>query len=125
MPATTPRVSSPTAEPEVDPAAPPGLPGDGRPLERAARIFRALGDPERLRLMLILVDGERSVTHLAQAVGDRDLSTISNRLRVLRTDDLVARRRAGKRVFYRLADQHVFDLVANALAHAEERRRPR
>jgi hypothetical protein len=47
-------------------------------------------------------------------------STVSQRLRVLRAEGLVVRRRAGVHLHYRLSDRHVADLVANALAHATE-----
>lgn len=90
-------------------------------LERASRIFRALGDSARLRLMVLLAQGEACVTELAAAEGD-EISTVSQRLRVLRAEELVARRRRGKHVLYGLADQHVADLISNALAHASEHR---
>jgi len=61
------------------------------------------------------------VTELAEAEGE-SLSTISQRLRVLRAESLVVRRRRGKHINYALADQHVMDMVFNALAHATERR---
>lgn len=49
------------------------------------------------------------------------MSTISQRLRVLRSENIIVRRRRGKHINYALADQHVMDLVFNALAHATER----
>jgi ArsR family transcriptional regulator, lead/cadmium/zinc/bismuth-responsive transcriptional repressor len=85
-------------------------------LERAARLFRAAGDVGRLRLLDELMDGERCVTELAEALG-ANLSTISQQLRTLRVEELVATRREGKHIFYRLADHHVVELVANVLAH--------
>ena len=48
------------------------------------------------------------------------ISTVSQQLRVLRSENLVSRRRAGKHIFYGLADQHIRDLVLSALAHAAE-----
>jgi ArsR family transcriptional regulator len=45
---------------------------------------------------------------------------VSQRLKVLRTEGLIRRRRDGLHVYYALADAHVSDLVANALAHAGE-----
>ena len=60
------------------------------------------------------------VTELAASEGE-SLSTISQRLRVLRTENIIVRRRRGKHINYGLADQHVMDLVFNALAHATER----
>lgn len=88
-------------------------------LERAAGLFRALGDVPRLRLLALLAQGEACVTELAADQGE-GLSTVSQRLRVLRSEKTVSRRRDGKHILYRLADQHVADLVFNALAHASE-----
>jgi DNA-binding transcriptional ArsR family regulator len=89
-------------------------------LERAARLFRAIGEPSRLRLLSRLAQGEMCVTELA--VSEREsLSTISQRLRVLRSENLIVRRRRGKHINYALADQHVMELIFNALAHATER----
>lgn len=90
-------------------------------LETASRLFRAIGDPARLRLLLSkLAQGEMCVTELAVSEGE-SLSTISQRLRVLRSENIIVRRRRGKHISYGLADQHVMDLVFNALAHASER----
>ncbi len=91
----------------------------GPSMEQAARLFRALGDMPRLRLVALLAQGEACVTELAQAEQE-EMSTISQRLRVLRSEHVVVRRRRGKHINYALADQHVMDLVFNALAHASE-----
>jgi ArsR family transcriptional regulator, lead/cadmium/zinc/bismuth-responsive transcriptional repressor len=96
------------------------LPVDDAALERASRLFRAIGEPARLRLLSRLAHGEMCVTELAAAEKE-SVSTISQRLRVLRSEDLIVRRRRGKHIDYGLADQHVLDLVFNALAHASER----
>jgi len=88
-------------------------------LERAARLFRALGEESRLRIVAALSQGEACVTELASA-SDESLSTVSQRLRVLRAEKIVVRRRAGKHINYALADAHVTEMVFNALAHASE-----
>jgi DNA-binding transcriptional ArsR family regulator len=93
---------------------------DDAALERASRLFRAIGEPSRLRLLSRLAQGEMCVTELAASEGE-SLSTISQRLRVLRAESIIVRRRRGKHINYALADQHVMDLVFNALAHATER----
>lgn len=92
---------------------------DPAAVEAAATFFRAVGDPERLRLLSLLSQGERCVTELAETRGV-GLPVVSQRLRVLRGAGLVERRREGQHVWYRLADVHVADLVATALAHATE-----
>ncbi|WP_394850373.1 metalloregulator ArsR/SmtB family transcription factor [Pendulispora brunnea] len=88
--------------------------------ERAASLFRTAADVSRLKLLERLADGEWCVTELAEAAGSA-LSTVSQQLRMLRAERIVARRRAGKHVFYSLADRHVIDMVHNALEHAAER----
>jgi DNA-binding transcriptional ArsR family regulator len=90
-------------------------------VEQAARIFRVLGDAPRMRLVAYLAGGAACVTELAMAEGD-NLSTVSQRLRLLRAENVVSRRRRGKHVEYALADQHVADLVASVLGHAKEPR---
>ena len=88
-------------------------------LDGAARLFRALGDGPRLRLLTHLIAGERCVGELAELEGE-SLSTISQRLRILRSEKIITRRRSGKHVNYALADRHIADLVINATAHAAE-----
>jgi ArsR family transcriptional regulator, lead/cadmium/zinc/bismuth-responsive transcriptional repressor len=88
-------------------------------IERAANLFRALGEPSRLRLLSRLIDGSRCVGELAEAENEA-MSTISQRLRVLRAENIVVRRRNGKHIHYGLVDRHVTNLVLNALAHADE-----
>lgn len=86
-------------------------------LERAAAIFRAAGDISRLKILYRLCDGEWCVTELADAAGV-GLSTVSQQLRLLRAERIVGRRRAGKHIFYSLADSHVSVLVQSAIEHA-------
>ncbi len=88
-------------------------------LERAAQLFRAMGDGPRLRILDLLQSGERCVTEIVAAVGEK-FPTVSQRLRILRGEGLIARRRDGNHVYYALADRHVADLIHNALAHALE-----
>ncbi|HEX4132461.1 MAG TPA: metalloregulator ArsR/SmtB family transcription factor [Pirellulales bacterium] len=93
---------------------------DDETLERTAAIFRALGDPGRLRILAWLARGPLCVTELAASL-DENVSTVSQRLKLLRSERLARSRREGKHIFYALADRHVAELVANALEHANER----
>ncbi len=88
-------------------------------LERAARLFKAIGEVPRLRLLTRLAQGEVCVTQLAEAEGET-ISTISQRLRVLRNENIILRTRRGKHITYTLADEHIMDLVLTAVAHAGE-----
>jgi ArsR family transcriptional regulator, lead/cadmium/zinc/bismuth-responsive transcriptional repressor len=87
--------------------------------ERAAGIFRALGDTSRLQMLAMLAEGDMCVTEIAGRLGD-NLSAVSQRLRLLRSERIVKQRREGKHIFYSLADRHVAELILNALAHAAE-----
>ena len=92
---------------------------DEEACRRAADIFRALGDAARLRLLVMLQGGEMCVTEIAQHT-EEQLSTVSQRLRLLRSERLVSHRREGKHVYYSLLDDHVARLVSNAIEHAAE-----
>lgn len=98
--------------------APFSAPSD-RILESAAAMLSAAGDPARLRLLLRLAEGERCVSELAEAEGDK-LTTISARLKLLHSARLVSRRREAKHVHYALHDDHVLRLVRDILDHAAE-----
>lgn len=87
--------------------------------ERASRMLRAAGDVSRLRLLELLSRGEACVTGIAAASGE-GLSTVSQRLRMLREEGLVVGRREGKHVYYALADRHVARLILSVLEHAAE-----
>lgn len=88
-------------------------------IETAAAIFRAVGDPERLRLLVRLAGGEACVSDLAEEESEK-ITTVSARLKMLRAVRLVRRRREAKHAFYTLADQHVLPLIRNAIDHAAE-----
>lgn len=83
---------------------------DQRQLEAAARYFRALGDPTRLRILGLLLDGERSVSELARQIG-ASASRVSNHLACLRWCRFVESRRQGRRVIYRLVDPRLRELL--------------
>lgn len=94
-------------------------PADDASFGRAARMLHAAGDEARLRLMIRLSEGEMCVTEIAAESGE-GMSTISQRLKVLKNEGLVVGRREGKHVYYSLADRHVYDVMLSILAHADE-----
>ena len=89
-------------------------------VEKAVRLFKAIGDPERLGLLSLLAGREACVSELSEGT-NAELSTVSQRLRLLRAEGLVARRRAGKHIYYSLADHHVTELIQSALEHSSEK----
>jgi DNA-binding transcriptional ArsR family regulator len=99
-----------------------GLPELSMPTEEqvhlAAESFRMLADPTRIKLLWALLQGESSVTCLAELVGAGP-TTVSQHLAKLRLAGLVRGRREGTFVYYTAADEHVRALLAEALFHAE------
>lgn len=94
-------------------------PASGESFGRAARMLHAAGDEARLRLMIRLSENEMCVTEIAAESGE-GMSTVSQRLKILRGEGLVVGRREGKHVYYSLADRHVYDVILSILAHADE-----
>ncbi len=86
-----------------------------------AAIFKALADPTRVRIMSALAGREFCVNDLAAGL-DMGQSAVSHQLSDLRSQGLVTARRAGRHVFYRLADDHVEQLFAVGLEHVSEDR---
>jgi DNA-binding transcriptional ArsR family regulator len=79
--------------------------------EVKAALFRVLGHPARVRILELLRDGERSVGAL-QGELELDSGGTSQHLAALRRIGLVASRRDGNSVYYRVEDDRVFDLLA-------------
>jgi DNA-binding transcriptional ArsR family regulator len=77
--------------------------------ELIARRFRALGDPLRVRILDLLRDQELNVTVLAQQLGAGQ-QNVSKHLAVLTDTGILARRKNGTHVYYRIADEGVFAL---------------
>ena len=88
--------------------------------EQFARVGQALASPARLELLDLLAQGERGVEDLAGAAGLR-LSNASAQLQVLASAGLATRRRSGRRVYYRLADDAAGLLAADVQQFASER----
>ena len=77
--------------------------------ELIARRFRAIGEPLRVRLLDLLRDGELSVNELAERL-DAGQQNVSKHLGLLADAGIVARRKDGNRVYYRVVDEGVFAL---------------
>ena len=88
-------------------------------LEAVTTMFGALADVPRLKLLMLLAEKEHGVTELAERLNE-GMTTVSARLQVLHAAHLVDRRREGRSILYRIADDHVLTLVRNALAHVIE-----
>lgn len=87
-------------------------------VELAVEVFAMFADATRLRIVLALRGGELPVNDIAQAVG-KSPSAVSQHLAKLRMARLVSTRQDGTRVFYRLTNEHVRELVTDAIYQAE------
>jgi ArsR family transcriptional regulator, lead/cadmium/zinc/bismuth-responsive transcriptional repressor len=93
---------------------------DSSILGELGELFKVFSDPTRLRILRALAQGELCVCDIGEVLGVSQ-SAVSHQLALLRTARLVAYRREGKTVFYRLADDHVSLLLKLGLDHASER----
>ena len=94
---------------------------DAEAAAHVATTLQALATPSRLLILTELRQGPRPVTELADAVG-MEQSAVSHQLRLLRNLGLVTGERAGRSIVYRLYDNHVAQLLDEAVYHSEHLR---
>lgn len=78
-----------------------------------AEFFKALGHPVRIRILEILIGGERSVQELQEVLG-LDQPVVSQQLAMLRTKNIVKARKEGATVRYTIRDASIRELLAIA-----------
>lgn len=106
-----------------------GVEGRDRPVARldadsaahVATTLQALATPSRLLILTELRQGPRQVGALAEAVG-MEQSAVSHQLRLLRNLGLVTGARSGRSIVYSLYDNHVAQLLDEAVYHSEHLR---
>ena len=86
---------------------------------RAAEIFRALGDPSRVKLLDALANQELCTGDLAEVIGLSE-PAVSQHLRLLRMLRVVTSHRHGHRVFHTLEDDHVRNLLHLTMDHVSD-----
>lgn len=79
-------------------------------IETAARALKAIAHPLRLKILCVLGDQEACVQEIVEAVGTSQ-SNISQHLAILRDKGVLVTRRAANRVFYRVGDARLLQLV--------------
>jgi ArsR family transcriptional regulator len=92
---------------------------DVKDLEELADLFKSLGDLTRIKILHALSVSEMCVCDLSNLLGMQQ-SAISHQLKILRLNDLVLARKAGKVVYYSLADEHVQGIFALGMIHVTE-----
>ncbi len=76
----------------------------------ASELLKALANRHRLLILCQLIDGERSVGQLAEFLGIRD-STVSQHLALLRRDRIIAGRRDGQTIWYRIESEPARNVI--------------
>ena len=87
--------------------------------EALSAIFKLFADKTRLRILLALYRSPQCGCDLAKALG-MTKSAVSHQLALLKRGHLVTYKKEGKHAIYRLADEHVFQMIAPALTHVRE-----
>ena len=91
---------------------------DGISATRISKLFQAMSDPTRIRLLSALFSTELCVCDLAALAGMTQ-SAISHQLRLLREWKLVKARKDGRIVYYTLDDEHIHEFIQLAKEHME------
>lgn len=84
-----------------------------------ADMFKMLGDPSRLKIVVETLGEPVAVGQIAENLG-LSLSLVSHHLRLLRAARLVTADRRGKQIFYKIHDAHVSRVIADMIAHVNE-----
>lgn len=105
--------------PEKIARASAGMP-DEELLFDLADFYKVFGDSTRIKILYLLFETELCVCDIAGAL-EMQVSAISHQLRVLKQARLVKYRRAGKTVYYSLADDHVHSILGQGLEHLTEK----
>ena len=82
--------------------------------------FKMLGNPTRIRILLLLMEQDANVSDLAEQLGMTQ-SAVSHQLNLLKSNKLVRRRRDGKMIFYALVDEHVQMVIEKGTEHIRGR----
>lgn len=88
-------------------------------VELIAQRFRVLGEPSRIRLLDRLRDGEQTVNELAARL-DAGQQNVSKHLTLLADAGILARRKEGNHVYYRIADDGVLGLCEQVCGSLEQ-----
>ena len=87
-----------------------GFGGTAQQAARAVALLKSLSHEGRLQILCMLVDGEKNVTELAEAL-ETSPATVSQQLMRLRAEGIVQTRREGRSVIYQLAREEVATIV--------------
>ena len=85
-------------------------------VQSVSELFKILGDPTKIKILLSLAKGELCVCDITHIIG-MSLSAVSHQLRILRTSNLVTYRSEGKMAMYSLKDYSILERINNGKEH--------
>lgn len=85
-------------------------------INKTSQLFKVLGDPTRLQILLLLSEEETNVGNIAKQL-EMEQSAVSHQLKLLRLNHVIKSRKDGKSVHYSLDDQHVLDILTQTIQH--------
>lgn len=77
--------------------------------DRASEFLKSLANSQRLRILCLIMEGERPVGEIADAIGANQ-SSVSQNLALMRREGLVVPRRSGQTIYYRLANKKLIKM---------------
>lgn len=89
---------------------------EDKTLDQLAEIYKCLSDKTRLKIIFVLLTGEKNVTTISEEI-DMGQSATSHQLRKLKDLKLVKSRKEGRSVLYSLDDDHVVSLLTEGMDH--------
>lgn len=95
---------------------------DEKLIQFLSTIFKALGDPTRLKIIYLLSKSPLSVNDISELL-NMSQSSISHQLAILRNQELIKVKRVGRFAIYSLDDEHVLKLFNEGYNHAEHKKR--
>ena len=87
-------------------------------VEHASNIFSLLGEVNRMKILLALMEGELCVCHICEITGAKQSAT-SQHLRKLKDNNIVKCRKEANQVLYSISDKHIYDIIKTALEHKD------
>lgn len=87
-------------------------------VNEVSRVFKALSDPTRIKILYLLAQEECPVNHIAEVL-EMSQSAVSHQLSMLRNLKLVKYRRDGNTFYYTYDDEHVITVLNQVITHVE------
>ena len=85
-------------------------------LVNLCKIYKTIGEPSRMKIILSLIEGDMCVYHICESTGLKQ-SLTSHQLSVLKQGNIIKSRREGQNIIYSIADGHIKSIIEMSLIH--------